>query len=141
MIPEGTKDIPIGKLLCIIVENQDDIAAFKDFSGEDLEAAPSKAEAKEPEPASKAPEEDTQKAQPQAEPQSSPQKSSGDRIKASPYAKKLAAEQGVNLAAISGSGHSGRILSSDISQQPIWGCWRKCCRFANAWKYWWYRFL
>lgn len=31
LIPAGTKGVPVGKLLCIIVESQDDVAAFKDF--------------------------------------------------------------------------------------------------------------
>lgn len=37
LIEAGQKDIPIGKLVCIIVENEADIAAFKDFKddGED----------------------------------------------------------------------------------------------------------
>merc|ERR1712198_257233 len=30
VIQAGSKDIPIGKLLCIIVENQEDVAKFKD---------------------------------------------------------------------------------------------------------------
>lgn len=31
LIPAGQKDVPIGKLVCIIVENEADVAAFKDF--------------------------------------------------------------------------------------------------------------
>lgn len=31
VLPAGTKDVPIGKLLCIIVENKEDIDAFKDY--------------------------------------------------------------------------------------------------------------
>ena len=31
MYPAGSKDIPIGKLVCIIVESEDDVAAFKDY--------------------------------------------------------------------------------------------------------------
>jgi pyruvate dehydrogenase E2 component (dihydrolipoamide acetyltransferase) len=31
LVPAGTKDVPIGKLVCIIVEKEADIAAFKDF--------------------------------------------------------------------------------------------------------------
>jgi len=31
LVPAGEKNVPLGKLLCIIVENQEDIAAFKDF--------------------------------------------------------------------------------------------------------------
>lgn len=31
MYAAGSKDIPVGKLVCIIVEEEGDIAAFKDF--------------------------------------------------------------------------------------------------------------
>lgn len=31
LVTAGTKDVPIGKLVCIIVEKQEDVAAFKDF--------------------------------------------------------------------------------------------------------------
>ncbi len=40
--------------------------------------------------------------------------SENGRIKASPLAKKLAAEKGVNLSAINGSGDGGRITKSDV---------------------------
>ena len=40
--------------------------------------------------------------------------SGDDRIKASPLAKKLAVEKGVNLSAVSGSGEGGRIIKRDI---------------------------
>lgn len=36
----GTKDIPLGKVLAILVEDEDDLAAFKDYSGDDASAAP-----------------------------------------------------------------------------------------------------
>lgn len=29
--PAGTKGVPVGKLICIIVESEGDVAAFKDF--------------------------------------------------------------------------------------------------------------
>ena len=35
LIPAGSKDVPIGKLLCIIVENKDDIAAFESLIPEE----------------------------------------------------------------------------------------------------------
>lgn len=31
LVQAGEKDVPIGKLVCIIVENESDIAAFADF--------------------------------------------------------------------------------------------------------------
>merc|ERR1719435_925516 len=40
MIQAGAKDIPIGKLLCIIVENQEDVAKFKDFVDDGSSSAP-----------------------------------------------------------------------------------------------------
>ncbi len=38
LLPGGSKDVPIGKLLCIIVSNLEDVAKFKNFKAE--EAAP-----------------------------------------------------------------------------------------------------
>ena len=43
----------------------------------------------------------------------------GNRIKASPLAKKIAAEKGIDLATIHGSGPSGRIVKADVENaQP-----------------------
>lgn len=36
LIQAGQKDVPIGKLVCIIVESEADIAAFKDFKDEGM---------------------------------------------------------------------------------------------------------
>ena len=38
----------------------------------------------------------------------------GERIKASPLARRIAAEQGIELAALSGSGPNGRIVRADV---------------------------
>lgn len=40
----------------------------------------------------------------------------GARVAASPYAKKLAAEAGVSLAGVGGSGPGGRIVAADVQQ-------------------------
>lgn len=40
----------------------------------------------------------------------------GTGIKASPYARKLAAEAGVSLAGITGSGPEGRIVAEDVQR-------------------------
>ena len=32
MFPEGTKDIPLGQVLAILVDDPDDVPAFKDYS-------------------------------------------------------------------------------------------------------------
>jgi pyruvate dehydrogenase E2 component (dihydrolipoamide acetyltransferase) len=35
LLPGGSKDVPIGKLLCIIVSNAEDVEKFKTFKAED----------------------------------------------------------------------------------------------------------
>ncbi len=42
----------------------------------------------------------------------------GDRIKASPLAKRLAAAQGIDLAGVAGSGPNGRIVKADLDGAP-----------------------
>jgi len=78
----GTKDIPLGKVLAILVDDADDISAFADFSDDSASAAPATPAASAPEPtpaASAAPTPTTPSAK--AAP-----KSSGDRIFISPLA-------------------------------------------------------
>ncbi|XP_033248733.1 dihydrolipoyllysine-residue acetyltransferase component of pyruvate dehydrogenase complex, mitochondrial isoform X3 [Drosophila miranda] len=48
LIPGGTKDVPIGQLLCIIVNDQASVAAFKDFKDDAPAAAPAAAAAPPP---------------------------------------------------------------------------------------------
>ncbi|XP_017484528.1 PREDICTED: dihydrolipoyllysine-residue acetyltransferase component of pyruvate dehydrogenase complex, mitochondrial isoform X3 [Rhagoletis zephyria] len=54
VVQSGVKDVPIGKLVCIIVPNQEDVAAFKDFV-DDAPAAGKPAAAAAPPPAAAAP--------------------------------------------------------------------------------------
>lgn len=105
MVAEGTRDVPLGTPLCIIVERESDIAAFKDYvetgvaevSTPPPAPAPTAAPAPAPTPATAAP--------------AAPRKG---RMFASPLAKKLAAEKGIDLAQVSGSGPDGRITRKDI---------------------------
>lgn len=34
LLPEGSKDVKLGQVVAIIVESKDDVAKFKDYSGE-----------------------------------------------------------------------------------------------------------
>ena len=48
--------------------------------------------------------------------------SADGRIKASPLARKLAEEQGVDLRRVTGSGPGGRIIKKDVLNAPAGGC-------------------
>jgi len=102
----------VNSLLCIIGEkgkvNVDAIvAASKTGVIENLEQAPAKIETA----ASNKVSEKTVVQQPATTGQ---QQSSNGRLKASPLAKKLAKEKGIDLKTIHGSGDAGRITKSDI---------------------------
>ncbi|TKR69711.1 hypothetical protein L596_021831 [Steinernema carpocapsae] len=121
VVPEGAKDVAIGKLLCIIVENQDDVAAFANYTPKE-DSAPASAVPASAKPASAAP---TPVAMPPATPKPTqpvtpqPQDPAlGGRVAATPFAKKLAAEQGIDLGNVAGSGPGGRILASDLAAAP-----------------------
>merc|ERR1719430_2975817 len=116
-IEAGTRDIPIGKLLCIIVEEQEDVAKFADFDANSVDApaedsapVPKAAEAPAPPPPAAAP---AASSAPPAVRPSAPV--TGGKVFASPAAKRVAAEKGVDLSLIkTGSGMDGMITSKDV---------------------------
>jgi pyruvate dehydrogenase E2 component (dihydrolipoamide acetyltransferase) len=78
---------------------------------------PAPAEKKEPETAppqesaeTKAP----QQKPPKEEPAATPERGGEARIKASPIARRLAAEQGIDLSAVKGTGPDGRVTENDV---------------------------
>ncbi|KAK3917418.1 Dihydrolipoyllysine-residue acetyltransferase component of pyruvate dehydrogenase complex, mitochondrial [Frankliniella fusca] len=120
IVPAGTKEVPIGKLVCIIVENESDIAAFKDYK-DDGSSAPAKpaAPAASAAPAAPTPAPRTAAPPPPPPPSSAPipAPSAGDRVYASPLAKRLAAEKGLSLASVGGgSGLFGSVTAADLSR-------------------------
>lgn len=53
---------------------------------------------------------------PPAEGTSEPADANGDRVKASPVARRIAKEQGIDLSSIQGSGPGGRIVKKDVKK-------------------------
>ena len=115
VVPEGTQDVAVNAVIAVMVAE-----------GEDAKAASAAAA-----PAAKAPE---KKAEPQAAPAKSAAASQaatpatsapaavpaakpadhGARVFASPLAKRLAKEAGVDLSRVTGSGPHGRVIARDI---------------------------
>jgi len=115
MIPAGSKDVKIGKLVCIIVENAEDVAAFKDFK-DDVTAAAIPATSQQP--GTSAPSQSTVVTI--APVPSSSVANSSERVFASPLAKKMAAEKGISLASVSGgSGFEGSITAKDLDKVSV----------------------
>jgi len=116
----GSKDIPVGKLVCIIVENEGDVAAFKDFKDDGAAAAPKPAAAAPPPPQAAAPAPvaapapSPPAAQRPAGVQTASEQKFGDRVLASPMAKRLAEQQKLRLEG-RGSGLYGSLTSQDLA--------------------------
>ncbi|RZF34956.1 hypothetical protein LSTR_LSTR010048 [Laodelphax striatellus] len=116
IIPAGTKGVPIGKLVCIIVENEADVAAFKDYKDDGVPIKAAEPAASPPPPPVAAPP-PPKPLPPQASSPVTPSASKGDRVYASPLAKRVAAEKGLSLQSLkSGSGLFGSIKLSDLSK-------------------------
>ncbi|MHB1326934.1 MAG: pyruvate dehydrogenase complex dihydrolipoamide acetyltransferase [Gemmatimonadales bacterium] len=91
----------------------------KESKAEAKPAKPAEADAAEAEDATEAeaPKQDAPKAAAKATAPTkaeAPAQASGGRIKASPLARKIAAEKGVDLARVSGSGPEGRVIKRDV---------------------------
>jgi len=133
ILPAGSKDIPIGRLLCIIVPNAEDVAKFKDYVAPATEAAGTTGSStnlsdmapEEPLPPKvapiKAPEMTPQPpparitGAPSPPRAAAPPPPGGNRPFASPAAKRVAAERGIDLFQITtGSGMDGMITARDV---------------------------
>ncbi|KAM6157827.1 dihydrolipoyllysine-residue acetyltransferase component of pyruvate dehydrogenase complex, mitochondrial [Rhynchocyon petersi] len=114
LVPEGTRDVPLGTPLCIIVEKEADIPAFADYRP--TEVTDLKPQAPPPTPPSVAPVPPPPQPVTPAPSAARPPAPAGPkgRVFVSPLAKKLAAEKGIDLTQVKGTGPDGRIIKKDI---------------------------
>lgn len=108
----------MGSPIAIIGEPGDDLSGAADLAKEAASAPPpAKAESKsEPTPATKASEPAPKEDKPAPSSTKKEELQVGQRIFASPIAKKIALERGIPLAQIKGSGPEGRILREDVEK-------------------------
>ncbi|MBE1525889.1 pyruvate dehydrogenase E2 component (dihydrolipoamide acetyltransferase) [Sphingopyxis sp. OAS728] len=109
LVAEGTDNVKVGTVIAVIAGEDEDASSAKAAPAPAPAAAAPKAEAPAP-AAAPAP---TPAPAPAAVPAAS-----GDRIKASPLAKRLAAEQGIDLKSLTGTGPGGRIVKADLEGAP-----------------------
>jgi pyruvate dehydrogenase E2 component (dihydrolipoyllysine-residue acetyltransferase) len=111
LVPEG--EVAVGKTVAIIGEQGEEVPEV-DVEGP---AAPA-AEAPAPEPKEPQPEEEAPPAQ-APEPAPPAAATNGGRVKASPLARRIARERGIDLAALSGTGPEGRIVAEDVERAAV----------------------
>ncbi len=108
LVAEGTEAVPVNAPIAVLLEEGEDASA--------LEAAPAPAApAAEPAPppAATAPAAPASTVAPAA-PTSTVAPADGERVFASPLAKRMARQAGLDLAALKGSGPHGRVVKRDI---------------------------
>ncbi len=111
LVAEGAEEVAVNTPIAVLLEDGEDDSALDGF---DAGGAFAKADAPAEAPAEAAPAATRAEAPaPTPAPASAPA-AAGDRVIASPLAKRLAAQQGIDLAQVTGSGPNGRIVKADI---------------------------
>ena len=107
---EAGNSAKVNDIIAIVGKEGTDVSAFVEAQ----KNAPQESEEKSEKPEEKATDQPAQ--QPAAQNNATPQPSSveGGRLKASPLAKKLAEEKGIDISLVQGSGDGGRIVKKDI---------------------------
>ena len=129
VLMEAGSTAPVGETIGLIVESEAEIAAAKAAAPAPTAAAPTPAAAAPapapvaavPTPAAPAPP-PSPVAAPAPAPVAVPAASTDGRVVATPRARKLAAQLGVALASVRGTGPNGRIQAEDVEQatgQPV----------------------
>jgi pyruvate dehydrogenase E2 component (dihydrolipoamide acetyltransferase) len=115
LVAEGTEGVKVNSPIAVLLEEGE--------SADDIGAASApKAEAKAAgeESGKGAPEETAKSEAPEAAPAPAAPSKDGERIFASPLARRIAAQKGIDLATLQGSGPHGRIVKADVeSAQPV----------------------
>ncbi len=110
LIAEGTEGVKVNAAIAILLEEGEDASAM-----DNMGAAPAPAAAAEAAPAeapkTEAPKTEASAAAPAP---AAPVAASGERIFASPLARRIAAQKGLDLTTMSGSGPKGRIVKADV---------------------------
>jgi len=109
LMPAGSKDVDVNHPIAVLVENKDDVDKFASYVIDDVSSTPSSSE-----PAASVPETKVNSESTAVRTSTTANSSPNGRIFASPIAKKIAGERGVELSGIQGTGPNGRIVKADV---------------------------
>ena len=119
-IEEGTEGVAVGTVIAMLAgegESVEDAAKAAPADEPEAKKTEEKAESKKAdapaEPAKASPRESAEPQQAPAQAKAAPEKD-GDRVFASPLARRIAEDKGIDLASVKGSGPRGRIVKADV---------------------------
>jgi len=147
LVPEGTDEVKVGTVIALIAgegEDATDLAAGGSKQPEHGAVAPEKSPPPAPpakaggergeappqgggevaaktSPPSQGVDQEVGAAAPADAAPVQPRADTGDRVKASPLARRLAGQKGIDLASLSGSGPGGRIVKADVDGAQLPG--------------------
>lgn len=115
-VDEGAEGVKVNSVIAVLAEEGEDLDSIKSPAAQaspapkaEATSAPSKAVKSVEAPAAATSKEATAPSKPAAK-----SANNGERIFASPLAKRIAAERGIDLSTLTGSGPRGRILRADV---------------------------
>ena len=114
LVPEGSEDVEVGTPVCVTVENEEDVSAFKDYEATPVETPSGAGAAPVEAPAAPTAAPVAAASVPATTRAPAPARDVGDRVFASPLARRLAQERGITLAHVRGTGPNGRIIADDV---------------------------
>ncbi|MFK7839622.1 MAG: biotin/lipoyl-containing protein, partial [Bdellovibrionales bacterium] len=107
LVSEGTEGVPVNEVIAVLLEEGETTNDIGDVSASAApNAKPDTPQAAEPQPA---------RTQQTSAPGPQAPSSKGGRIFASPLAKRIAADKGLDLSTVTGSGPRGRIVKADVA--------------------------
>jgi len=119
LVAEGTDGVKVGTPIAILAGEGEDVNAAGSAKPDAKAEAPKpEAKAAAPQPAPKPDEAPRSAPDPKPAPKAQPQPKEGERIKASPLARRIAEAKGVDLSSMQGSGPGGRIVKADLEKAP-----------------------
>jgi pyruvate dehydrogenase E2 component (dihydrolipoyllysine-residue acetyltransferase) len=116
VVPEGTEGVAVNAPIAILLSEGEDASALDGFSVDAPAAGAPAAEAEQAEPAESPAAQQEAAEKKEAAAASPPPAETGKRIFASPLARRLARDAGLDLAGIKGSGPRGRIVKTDVEK-------------------------
>lgn len=109
VVPDGTAGVKVNELIAVLLEDGEDASAIDTSAA--ASAPPQAASAPADAPAATP---DVAPTAPSAPAGPAPVAASGDRVIASPLARRIAKQNGIDLSSVTGTGPRGRVVKADV---------------------------